>query len=165
MEDVFVSRPFGVRRSARLAVFPKRRTADLHPRFELLHAVVNATHEAVDVPAAPVAEALTATVTLVGILVRKGGCILGVTDVVELDTVNVVVTDHLVDKREEVVGRSGLSGVEIPAAVVLEAELGVATHNGRSALLAHHLLRSDGEGDEEGVALHAALMALLNHKG
>ena len=126
---------------------------------------MDAAHEAVDVPAAPIIEPLAATVATVGFVVGEGGGILGVTDVVELDAVDVIVADYLVDEREEIVGRAGLSGVEVPAAAMLEAELRVATHHGRSALLAHHPLRSDGEGDEEGMTLHAPLVTLLDDEG
>ena len=79
-----------------VGIFAHRRAADLDPRLGGVRLVVDTPYYARDVVASPLCLRLSAYgITLIGLGVGKRRCVLGITDVIEMDAIDIIVLHYL----------------------------------------------------------------------
>ena len=89
----------------------------------------------------------------------------GVAQVVEVYAVHIVALHNLFDEAHEVFLGLRVAGVQEVFVLVAQADVGLAAGDGLIAQRGHMLASAQGDGHHPGMALHAALVALLDGKG
>ena len=91
-------------------------------------------------------------------------CAVGVTDIVEVNSVHVVVCNNLGNNIGNIIHHLGITRFKIPGSFVMGTKRTFAASCGNTTLFCHILVLAKWQSDEPGVQVHTTFVTFLNGK-
>ena len=154
LENTFVRRPSGIRNPFDTVIFTQRRTADLNPGFCQFHPVINTVYHFIDILTPPIRQAGRLAILLMNCFIRKRLCLLRITDIIELDTIDIISVYQFFHQRQNIIGSLRHPRIKIPFAIMTLTQFRFALHNGQFSLFLHSLIRTNRKCHKPGMAFH-----------